>query len=83
MGRTMKAFNSKRALCGDYRLPRQMLQEQPTTGTALFTTTKWQRIWGFLAHLLKDRPTSASFHRCCMKFLARSGLKTVVSVRII
>ena len=28
MGKKMKAFNTKRALCGDYRIPRQMLQEQ-------------------------------------------------------
>ena len=32
MERTMKAFNSKRALCGDYRLPCQMLQEQTYDG---------------------------------------------------
>ena len=28
----MKAFNTKRTLCGDYRLPRQMLQEQTYDG---------------------------------------------------
>ena len=43
----MKAFNSKRVLCGDYQLPRQMLQEQTYDGHSSIYDDKMAADLGF------------------------------------
>ena len=83
MGKKMKAFNTKRALCGDYRIPRQMLQEQIYDEHSSIHDDKMAADLGFSGAPIEDRLTSASFHCCCMKFLVRPGLNVVVSVCII
>ena len=70
-------------LSGEFRTPRQMLGDQEYDGHLSIHDDQMAEDLGLRVRPLRDRLTSASLYRCCIKCLVMTGSYAAALVRTI